>query len=247
MSATVVLITGANRGLGLGLAKRFLALKNHIVIASIRNPSSSQALSDLPKGNGSKLIIVKIDATADKDPFDAVAELQQKHDITHLDIVIANAGVSFSWPTVAEASLDEVRQHFAPNVFGVVALYQATRGLLEKSSKKEPIFAPVGSSAGLIGNQPPVPNGTYGPTKAAVNWYTVRINAEDAWLNAFVLDPGLVQTDLGLAGARHLGFPDEVCIPVDVSCDGMFKILAETSKEKHGGKMIGIEGDDKGY
>lgn len=151
MAPTIVFITGANRGLGLGLLQKYLAQPNHTVIAGNRNPAhpSSQALADLPKGNGSKLIVVKLDASVDQDAFSAVQELQDKHGIDHLDMVIANAGVSYAWPPVAELKLDDLRGHMSPNVYGFIALYQATRALMQKSSR-EPIFSPIGSSAGCI-------------------------------------------------------------------------------------------------
>ncbi|KAI8932191.1 hypothetical protein NX059_011071 [Plenodomus lindquistii] len=247
MTSTVVFITGANRGLGLGLLQKYLAQPNHTVIAGNRDPAhpSSQALADLPKGEGSKLIVVKIDASVEQDAFNAVEELQKNHGIDHLDIVIANAGVSYVWPSVAELKIKDLRDHIAPNAYGVISLYQATRPLLQKSSK-EPIFAPMGSSAGCIPNQLPMPNAAYGPSKALVNWFIVRINGEDTWLNAFVLDPGWVQTDLGNAGAHYFGAPHAE-LTIDASCDGMIKVLSETSKEKHGGKMIGWQGDVRGY
>jgi len=246
MTSTVVFITGANRGLGLGLLQKYLAQPNHTVIAGNRNPAhpSSKALADLPKAEGSNLIVVKLDASVDQDAFSAVKELQDSHGIDHFDIVIANAGVSYAWPPVAELKLDDLRGHLAPNVFGFLSLYQATRALLQKSSR-EPIFVPIGSTAGAIANQPPIPNAAYGPTKAAVNWFTVRSNSEDAWLNAFVMDPGWVQTDLGNAGAHHFGAP-QADTTIEDSVNGMIKVFNETSKEKHGGKMIGWEGDVRG-
>ena len=151
MTSTVVFITGTNRGLGLGLLQKYLAQPNHTVIAGNRNPAhpSSKALTDLPKGEGSKLIVVKLDASVDQDAFTAVEVLQKDHGIDHLDIVIANAGVSYAWPPVAELKLKDLRDHMAPNAYGVIALYQATRPLLRKSSR-EPIFTPIGSSAGCI-------------------------------------------------------------------------------------------------
>lgn len=152
MSSTVVFISGANRGLGQGLLQRYLALDNVTAIAGNRNPDhpSSKALADLPRGKGSKLITVKLDASVDGDAARAVRELQDTHGVGHIDIVIANAGVSYAWPTVAEAKLDDIRAHFGPNVLGAIELYQATRPLLQKSSKKQPIFAPIGSTAGCI-------------------------------------------------------------------------------------------------
>ncbi|CAN9083303.1 unnamed protein product [Alternaria alternata] len=242
MSSTTVLITGANRGLGLGLLQRYLAQPNHTVIAGNRNPAhpSSQALAQLPKGEGSKLIVVKIDASIEEDASIAVKELQDNHGIDYLDIVIANAGVAYTYPSVAELKLDDLRGHMRPNVYGFVTLYQATRALLQKS-QREPIFTPIGSSAGCIVNQLPLHNAAYAPTKVMVHWLTIRINSEDPWLNAFVLDPGWVQTDMGNAAA-HLYNLKEADITTDASCDGMFKVLSASTKEKDGGKMIGWDG-----
>jgi norsolorinic acid ketoreductase len=149
---TTVLITGSNRGIGFGLTERFLAKPSHVVIAAVRNPDhpTAQALHDLPTGLDTELIVVKIDANIDKDAHDAVTELQQKHTIGHLDIVIANAGVAYIYPTVADVKIEDIKAHMQPNVYGVIALYQATQELLKKSAQ-EPVFLIMGSSAGLLG------------------------------------------------------------------------------------------------
>lgn len=78
--AKTVLITGANRGLGLGLVKRYLQLENHVVVAAVRDPAagSSKTLFDLPAHASSKLIVVKIDATLHAEAFSAVEELKSK-------------------------------------------------------------------------------------------------------------------------------------------------------------------------
>lgn len=96
-------------------------------------------------------------------------------------------------------------------------------------------------------SQPPIFNGVYGPSKAAAAWYSVRINEEDSWLNSFSLGPGWVHTDLGDAGAENLGVTREMreamMIGLEESCDGMMRVLGETSKEKHGGKLVIYSGE----
>lgn len=94
------------------------------------------------------VIIVKTDASIEQDAFDAIRELQHNHGIQHLDIVIANAGVSYVWPTVADLKISDLNAHIAPNVYGCISIYQAARPLLQKS--KNPIFTPMGSTAGAI-------------------------------------------------------------------------------------------------
>ncbi|KAH9885875.1 hypothetical protein F4778DRAFT_786925 [Xylariomycetidae sp. FL2044] len=207
MAPTIVLISGANRSLCLSLLKRYLVLPDYIVIAANRSPehTSSNSLADLRRGDGSQLIVVKVDAMIEQDAFDAVRTLQDKHGITHLDIVIADSGLLYVWPPVSELKLDDPRAHMAPNVYGCIALYQATRSLMKKSTR-EPIFSPIGSSAGCI--------------------------TDDSRLNTFVMDPGLVQTDLGNAGAVHFGLP-HAPQTVDETCDPMIKVFSESSKQKH--------------
>ncbi|KAF2865592.1 hypothetical protein BDV95DRAFT_506868 [Massariosphaeria phaeospora] len=242
--STTVLITGANRGIGLGLTSCFLALAGHTVIAAVRDPAhaTAQALQQLSKGADSQLVVVKLDASIEQDAHDAVAELQQKHGVDHLDIVIANAGIGYIYPSVADVKIADIRNHMEPNVYGMVALYQATRALLKKS-KREPIFLPMGSSAGLLINHLPIPNAAYAPTKTAVNWYTIRINAEDEWLNCFSIDPGHVATSLGNGAAKAVGMGDHAPLSVEDSCKGMMQVFAQASKEKYGGKLVVYTGE----
>jgi len=245
--STVVLITGANRGLGLGLLERYLKLPDHTVIAANRNPDhpSSKQLSKLPKADGTKLIVVKLDARVWQDAFDAVKSLESQG-IDHFDIVFANAGVAYVYPTVAEVKEEDLIAHVEPNTYGVVSLFQAVRPLLKKS-KKEPMYVIMGTTAGSLNTQPAMPNAAYGPSKSASAWFSIRINEEEDWLHSFSLGPGWVHTDLGNDGAVGLSVPkemqDKLMIGVDESCDGMMKTLAETTKAKHGGKLLLYTGD----
>jgi norsolorinic acid ketoreductase len=125
---------------------------DHIVIAANRNPDhpTSQELYSLPKAQGSRLIMVKLDILSEEDAFTAVESLQVVHGVNHLDVVIANAGISSIWPTVATLRLTDLQAHMDVNSYGVIRLYQATRSLLQMGSK-EPMFVSMGSLAGCIG------------------------------------------------------------------------------------------------
>jgi norsolorinic acid ketoreductase len=65
---------------------------------------------------------------------------------------------------------------------------------------------------------------------------------EEPWLNSMALGPGWVHTELGDAGAKSFNVDEatqaKLMIGIDESCDGMIKVLQETSKAKHGGKLI---------
>ncbi|EXJ92343.1 hypothetical protein A1O3_00893 [Capronia epimyces CBS 606.96] len=246
--STVVLITGANRGIGKGLLERYLQLPNHTVIAANRNPdhATSKELSKLPTAKGTTLIVVKIDARIWQDAFTAVETLQTDHNVKHIDIVIANAGVAYCYPTVAELKEADFAAHIEPNVYGVVSLYQAVRPLLQNSTK-EPIFTTMGSTAGSLNTRLPFPNAAYGPSKAAAAWLIIQINAEEEWLHSFALVPGWVHTDLGDGGAVAFKVDqatvNNMMIEVGTSCDGMMEVLSDTSKAKHGGKLALYDGN----
>lgn len=145
---TTVLITGANRGIGKGFLELYLAKPDHIVVAAVRDPKNAEPLAQIPVAKGSRLVVVKLDATVESDALDAVKELSAKHAINHLDIVLANAGVSYIYPTVAEVKIDDMLACLKPNVFGVIWLYQATRHLLNKAIN--PKWVTMGSTAGSI-------------------------------------------------------------------------------------------------
>ena len=151
MSPTIVLISGASRGLGRGLASVYLSRPNHVVIAATRNPNDapSKSLANLPKGEGSKLIIVKIDSKSESDPAAAVKEIEAQG-IDYLDIVIANAGIAAVFPTVADLKISDIAEHTSVNTFGVVLLYQATVALLRQSANPNPKWMTMGSSAGWL-------------------------------------------------------------------------------------------------
>ena len=146
---TIVLISGATCGLGKGLLELYLIKQNHIVIDANRDPAhaSSKALADIPTDPDSKLIIVKTDASVKTDPFKAVKELE-KQGINHLNLVIANAGVSSVYPFVKDLKVVDLHANLLPNVFGVIWLYQTTRPLLLKAEKHK--WVTMGSSAGWL-------------------------------------------------------------------------------------------------
>lgn len=149
MAPTIVLITGANRGIGNGLLQLYLAKPNHTIITANRDPEhpSSKELTELPKAEGTSLIIVKIDATVRTDPSDAVKSLRSRG-IDYIDIVIANAGIRLSGPMVRDVEADEIQKHIVVNVYGFLWLFQAFRSLLMEA--RAPTWVTIGSSAAYL-------------------------------------------------------------------------------------------------
>ncbi|KAI1781464.1 hypothetical protein F4818DRAFT_436654 [Hypoxylon cercidicola] len=213
MDKTVVPITGGNRGLGLGLVKRFLTQPNHIVIAAVRSPNHMLLQSaGTILGTGSDLIGMEYDASVWDSAGGIVTQLLL-YNVHHIDIVVANAGITKTFSWAKDVTPDDMREHFEVNVLGGVAL-------------RQPILASV----------------AYGASKSMVTWFGVRINFEESWLNCFVLDPSRVETQSGNAMAQYWGLqsaPDSI----DKSCDGMFHVLTTATKEQYGGKIVAYNGE----
>ncbi|KAI1464952.1 NAD(P)-binding protein [Daldinia caldariorum] len=249
MASTVVLISGANRGLGKGLLELYLAKPNHIVIAANRNPDhpTSKALAQLPKGEDSRLIVIKVDASVESDASEGIKQLIAQG-IDHIDIAIANAGVLYCVPKVSEVKTEELQGHLTPNVFGVVWLFQAALPLLKNSTN--PKWITLGSVGGKIvpRDQPDVPHAAYGPSKVAAHWITKRIDKEEDWLTAFVLSPGLADTDMARVALKGLSsVKDKIpvqLVPVEESCKGMVKVIDVATKATHGGRFMTYTGDE---
>jgi norsolorinic acid ketoreductase len=155
----------------------------------VRNPATATKLKGLPTGQGSSLIVVKIESVSETDPAAAIEEVK-KQGITALDIVIANAGISQVFPPVHEVHLPDLLEHLQVNVFGVIQLFKAVRPLL--LAAKTPKFVTLSTSAASLSEMElrNFPNSVYGTSKAALNYITLKTHFENPTLIAFPLDPG---------------------------------------------------------
>ncbi|KIW66425.1 hypothetical protein PV04_05760 [Phialophora macrospora] len=253
-TTTTYLVTGANKGLGLALVQTYLARPDNTVIAAVRDPSSpsSKSLATLPRSSTSRLIVVRIESTSTTDADDAIATLEQVHGITTLDVVIANAGIANTYPAVHDATAKAMLEHYTVNVVGVVTLFRAVRPLLLRTAAtgtnaRTPKFVTMSSAAGTIGAQDraPVPNAAYGPSKAALNWVTMKIHLEnkDQGLCSFPIHPGWVQTDMGNAGAVAFGL-EKAMLTLEESIPGIVDVIDKATIEATGGKFMVYDGTE---
>nr|POE88363.1 norsolorinic acid ketoreductase [Quercus suber] len=241
MSETIYLVTGPNRGIGKGLTAQLLSRPHAVVIAAVRNPtdSNSASLEQLPKATGSRLIVIGIDASAEADPANAVQQLKKDHGTSHVDVIVANAGISKHYGPVATAPLGEVMDHFTINSVGSLLLFQAFWPLLQQCSK--PIFVAVSTGLASIADMEklPMPVVAYGSSKAALNYIVRKIHFEHDSLIAFVINPGWVQTDMSNASAAANGL-EEAPVTLEASVDGILSKIDTVTREKTGGTFPSI-------
>lgn len=184
--------TDYSLGIGKGLLASYLLRPKSTVIAAVRDPESvgSKSLHDLPKGEDSRIIIVKIDSASETDAAIAVRDLESTHNIQKLDVVIANAG-HVAFDKVANARIVDIQAHLSVNTIGPILLFQAVLPLLQRSSR--PIFTVISSNAGSIGGMQGVgifTVTTYGASKAMVNFLVRKIHFEHEDIIAFPIHPG---------------------------------------------------------
>lgn len=197
---STVLITGANRGIGLELARQYAA-DGWNVIATCRDPAQATALAAIPG--------VEIHALAVDDPA-AIAQLAAALAGRTLDLLINNAGVM--GPDLPAQSRDGVDsegwlQTLKVNSLAPLLLTLALRPALKAGAK----VATLSSQLGSIAENESGGMYAYRASKAAMNMInkSLSVDLRDDGIICLVLHPGWVQTDMGGAKAP-VQVPDSV-------------------------------------
>ncbi|KAF2873122.1 hypothetical protein BDV95DRAFT_627885 [Massariosphaeria phaeospora] len=240
-ASTTVFITGAGRGIGKGLVQAYLQRPNHTVIGSVRDSTSPNydELKKTPAAEGSRLILLTLDALKAEDPAKAIKAAEEAG-ITHIDIVIANAGAIPAPSPLEAVVLNDVVETLQVNTISPVALYQASKPLLEKSAK--PIWLSMSSAAGSITNVAPYQTHwllAYGSSKAAFNFFTVAMHSAHPNFIAYAIHPGLVQTDMGNQGAKMQGL-EKAPVTIEDSCSMIMESVASATREKTSGRFFNV-------
>ncbi|CAA7265271.1 unnamed protein product [Cyclocybe aegerita] len=250
MSATkVYLVTGANRGIGLGLVHELATRhKDVVVYAGVRDTANASSLQELSTKFPGKIEIVPFVA-GDEAINQALAKtIQDRHG--YLDVVIGNAGTIEYMGNADETPIDIFRKHLEVNTTGVLVLFQALASLL-KASKSTPKFIPISSGAGSLTALIHAPLGftAYGASKAAMNFLTRKIHYENEWLVAFPLAPGLVNTDMG-SKVRVMdktgimaNLQDEMMMSVEEASVALVNLVDNSTREKQGGEFLKVDGE----
>jgi NAD(P)-dependent dehydrogenase (short-subunit alcohol dehydrogenase family) len=206
----VALVTGANQGIGLQIAKD-LAAHGFTVLVGSRNFDNGKAVA---KSVGADARAVQLDVT-DQASITAAAERIRK-ELGRLDVLINNAAISnTSKPpgmSVGEyakltrpsnVSLDELRAVFETNVFGVVAVTQAMLPLLREAPAARIVNVSSGAGSLTLNSDPAFPwRSIFGPvypaSKTALNAMTLAmaIELESTGIKVNACSPGFIKTNL---------------------------------------------------
>ncbi len=147
LSGKIIIITGANSGLGYEITRVLASKKPHIVMACRNLEKADKAKSEILKENPkASLEIMQIDLSKQSSVKEFVKEFIRKHD--KLDILFNNAGVMFAPKVTTE---DGFELHMAANHFGHFALTGLLMNFLEKTENSRVVsIASMGHRFGKI-------------------------------------------------------------------------------------------------
>ena len=193
------LITGANRGIGLGYARHLLAMGER-VIAGVRDPAGAESLTELSGQHSSLLCVSRLDMN-DWNSIDAFANGLNEE---RIDYLINNAGMyGGSWDKDSQRqSVDNMdyglwEEIMRVNVMAQFRLTRALEGSLMRSDK--PLVVMMSSDLGSIGSNLLGQSYAYRTSKAALNMVarSLAVELRERGIRVISMAPGWTQTDLG--------------------------------------------------
>ena len=205
----VALVTGANQGIGLQVAKE-LTENGFTVLVGSRNLENGEIAA---KSIGANAYAIQIDVT-DQASIDAAAERIQ-NEFGRLDLLVNNAAISNAGAPgrsleemiqsgrASVASLDEVRAVFETNVFGVIAVTQALLPILREAPKAKIVNVSSGVGSLTLNADSAFPYRAgfgvgYASSKTALNAITLSfaIELESTNIKVYAASPGFTATSL---------------------------------------------------
>ncbi len=223
---TTVMITGANRGIGLELTRQYAA-DGARIFACCRSPRTARELQDLAAASDSRVTLHSLDVTRAED----ISALRQTVGRTPIDILFNNAGISGGkGDTVDYAAWEEA---FRVNTIAPYRMAQAFRTNLAASRERKlaTISSMMGSIAYNAGDR-----AAYRSSKAAVNQVMkgLAIEFEKDGITVVILHPGWVRTDMG--GSQAPVSPAE-------SARGLRRVIASATL-RDSGRFVDYQGEE---
>ena len=211
-----ILVTGANRGLGLGLVKKFLE-NDEKVICTTRNLSKSKELISCKEKYNDNLEICELDLLDKESPNILSNFLGDKP----IDLFINNAGViGHSAQHFKSVSLNHWIDVLKVNLISPLLMTQSIIKNVEKSSEGKIYF--ISSKVGSIEDNKSGGMYIYRSSKTALNQVvkSLSIDLKPLGISVISLHPGWVRTEMG--GPNAL-------ISVEESVNGMIDVISNTS------------------
>jgi NAD(P)-dependent dehydrogenase (short-subunit alcohol dehydrogenase family) len=225
LAGRIALVTGASRGIGAAVAKRYAAEGAHVILAA-RTVGGLEEVDDAIRARGGAATLVPLDLREPVKIDELGARLFERYG--RLDILVGNAGalgVLTPLGHLDPAVWDEV---LAVNVTANWRLLRSMDPLLRRSGTGRAIFVTSGVTRGVFPYW-----GAYAASKAALEALVRTYAAEvgEFGVRANIVDPGVVRTAM-----RAQAFPgeDPMTLPPPEAITEVFVTLAEPSCRRNG-------------
>jgi len=217
-----ILITGANRGLGLELV-RLCAARGNRVFAGCRSPEQAAELKDLSTRLRGQVDILPLEIT-DATSLDRCVQ-QVRSEVDALDMLINNAAINAEGETLRTFNAEKAAQQWTVNAVGQVLVTQRFIDLLKAGT--DPKIINITSEAGSISTMNHFRGYYYFGSKAAMNMFSrcMAWDPDAAGIITIALHPGWVRTDMGGSDAY---------LSVTESAEGILNVIADLTPEDNG-------------
>ena len=184
----VAVVTGSSSGIGFETSV-LLAKNGFITYATMRNLDKSDAIIDLKQKEKLPLEVVKLDVTNDKSVKEAIEKISNEQET--IDVLINNAGYGLVGP-LEELSIQEFKEQFETNVFGVIRVIQEILPIMRK--QRHGTIVNISSVAGRIGF--PLTS-AYVSSKFALEGLSesMAYEIEPFGIKVILIEPGVIKTN----------------------------------------------------
>jgi len=184
-----IVITGCSSGIGFATAV-MLARNNHIVFATMRNPSRDTELQDIADNKNLPIIILPMDVTDDNSIKNAITRVL--YHIDKIDVLINNAGIE-TLGSVEELPVSDFMDEMDTNYLGTVRCTKAVLPHMRKMGNG--CIINISSVGGRVFNYF---NAPYSASKAAVEAFSECLAMEvlPFGIRIALVEPGVTDTSL---------------------------------------------------
>jgi NAD(P)-dependent dehydrogenase (short-subunit alcohol dehydrogenase family) len=226
-----LLITGANRGIGLEFAKQYAEAGWH-VFACYRNPDKAEALKQLALQHNGLLSMHTLDVA----DFEQIEKVAMELASQKIDLLLNNAGI---YPDTGNSGFGNINYEAWTHAFRVnsmAPLKIAEKFARQVASSQQKKIVSITSKMGSIADNTGGGSYLYRSSKAALNMIvkSLSIDLASRGIITAVLHPGWVQTDMG--GSQAL-------ITVQQSVAGMRRVIEQLTPSSSG-KFYDYEGKE---
>ena len=226
---TNVVITGANRGLGLGFVKNYLA-KNVNVVSTTRDLKRSKELLAIKERFPNNLEIFELDLLKESAGYTVANFLGDRP----IDILIINAGVGSNNQYLQAVSPKPWMEVLKVNLIAPLMVTQSIIDNVKKGSDKKIYF--LSSQLGSIADNTSGGMYIYRSSKTGLNQVvkSLSVDLKPQGITVVSLHPGWVKTDMGGPNAP---------VSIDESIEGMMNVI-ETTNINDSGRFLNFDGKE---